>query len=91
MLSYSCRRDAETLQASTSCRSPLGSIRGLKIPSSIIGPHVCWDKVLFRVIDTENRTLLFAGCLERMKGLEPSTFCMANRSRRVRITQKPLT
>ena len=37
------------------------------------------DKVLFYVIKIENETLVFAGSLERMKGLEPSTFCMASR------------
>jgi hypothetical protein len=37
------------------------------------------DKVLFIVVKVMNKTCTFAGILERMMGLEPTTFCMASR------------
>jgi hypothetical protein len=46
-----------------------------------------WDKVLFIAVNVMNKTRPFAGILERMMGLEPTTFCMANRSGRVGLAQ----
>src|SRR6266540_712082 len=43
-----------------------------------------WDKVLFIVVNAMNKTRVFAARLERMMGLEPTTFCMANASDRSR-------
>jgi hypothetical protein len=52
-----------------------------------------WDKVLFIVVNAINRTRHFAAILERMMGFEPTTFCMASRTRenhsRRRSTRNP--
>jgi hypothetical protein len=34
---------------------------------------------MFIVVNVKNKTRALAGILERMMGLEPTTFCMANR------------
>jgi hypothetical protein len=43
-----------------------------------------WDKNIIFVVRTNNETSIFTGILERMKGLEPSTFCMASVRKRSR-------
>jgi len=41
------------------------------------------------VLRCENKTAICRGLLERMKGLEPSTFCMAIRLGLVMLSENP--
>jgi hypothetical protein len=63
--------------------SALGSFGAVTVGQwselDLIGVVTGGDKVRFYVIRTENTTSRFAGILERMMGLEPTTFCMASR------------